>query len=188
MTDKAYSDPRKTGSVPRSARAQKGSTSTQLALLLGLLAVSLAFPAKAQMTITDLQIAARALSFMERPLSGTVRMGIVYIPGDAASEAGAESTVQLLGSGLKAGNLLFTPVRVAVKDAGAAAVDLFFLTDGMGERSAPVAAAAEKTNWSASRWTFLRWEKVLARSGCNPSPRFVSSSAAQQPLPPARRS
>ena len=41
----------------------------------------------------------------------TVRMGIIYIPGDAASEAEAERAVQLLGSGLKAGNLLFTPVH-----------------------------------------------------------------------------
>ena len=50
------------------------------------------------MTIADLKIAARALSFLERPLSGTVRMGIVYIPGDAASEAEADRAVRLLGS------------------------------------------------------------------------------------------
>jgi hypothetical protein len=144
MTDKAYSDARKAGSFPRSARTQKGSPSTQLAWLFGLLALFVALPAKAQMTITDLQIAARALSFMERPLSATVRMGIVYVPGDAASEAEADSAAQLLGNGLKAGNLLFTPVRVALKDASTAEVDLYFLPDGMGDRSAAVARRSGK--------------------------------------------
>jgi hypothetical protein len=179
--NKAYSDPREVGSVPKSARTQKGSTLTHFALLFGLLAVFVAPPAKAEMTIADLQIAARALSFMERPLSGTVRMGIVYIPGDAASEAEAESAVQLLGSGLKAGNLLFTPVRVALKNASTAAVDLFFLTDGMGDRSAPVAAAAEKRKLVCVTLDISQVEKGACVLGIQSKPKvriFVSRAAA----------
>jgi hypothetical protein len=163
------------------ARNAQGSTVTNLALLFGLLAVFVALPAKAQMTIADLQIAARALSFMERPLSGTVRMGIVYIPGDAVSEAEAENAVQLLGSGLKAGNLLFTPVRVALKDASTAVVDLFFLPDGMGDRSAPVAAAAEKKKLVCVTLDISQVEKGACVLGVQSKPKvriFVSRAAA----------
>ena len=172
----------RTGGVPALAQqGMQGSALTRLALLFGLLAVLIALPAKAQMTVADLQIAARALSFMERPLSGTVRMGIMYIPGDPASEAEAESAVQLLGSGLKAGNLLFAPVRVAVKDAGTAVVDLFFLPDGMGDRSAPVAAAAEKRKLVCVTLDISQVEKGACVLGVQSKPKvriFVSRSAA----------
>ena len=179
----AYPDPGTAGSVTASAQpgTQKGSTLTHLALLFGLLAFLVALPAQAEMTVTDLQIAARALSFMERPLSGTVRMGIVYIPGDTASEAEAESAVQLLGSGLKAGNLFFTPVRVAVKDASTAVVDLFFLPDGTGDRSAPVAAAAEKRKLVCVTLDISQVEKGACVLGVQSKPKvriFVSRAAA----------
>ena len=132
------------------------------------------------MTVTDLQIAARALSFMERPLSGTVRMGIVYAPGDAASEAEADSAVQLLGSGLRAGNLLFMPVRVALKDASTA-VDLYFLPDGMGDKSAVVAAAAEKRKLVCVTLDISQVEKGACVLGVQSKPKvriFVSRAAA----------
>ena len=129
---------------------------THRVLVLGLLSVLFSLPAKGEMTIAELQIAARALSFMERPLSGTVRMGIIYVPGDAASEHEADRVAQLLGSGLKAGNLLFTPVRVSVGEAGAAPVDLFFLPDGIADRTGAVSAASKKGSWCASPWISRR--------------------------------
>lgn len=115
-----------------------------LASVVGLLVVLSAFPARAQMTLTDLQIAARALSFMQHPLSGTVRLGIIYVPGDEASVREADNVEKLLGSGLRVGNLTITPVRVPVSQAGTAPVDLFFLPEGIGNRALPVSAASRK--------------------------------------------
>jgi len=115
-----------------------------LASMMGLLVVLLAPPAHAQMTMADLQIAARALSFMEHPLSGTVRLGIIYVPGDEASIRQADDVARLLGSGLKVGNLTITPVRVPVDQAGTAPVDLFFLPEGIGNQALPVSAASRK--------------------------------------------
>ena len=51
--------------------------------------VLLSAPAHAEVTPVDLQIAARALGFMERPLSGNVRLGIVFDPADQRSAGDA---------------------------------------------------------------------------------------------------
>ena len=154
---------------------------THRALVLGLLSVLFSLPAKGEMTIAELQIAARALSFMERPLSGTVRMGIIYVPGDAASEHEADRVAQLLGSGLKAGNLLFTPVRVPVGEAGTAPVDLFFLPDGIADRTGPVSAASEKRKLVCLTLDIAQVEKGACVLGIQSNPKvriYVSRAAA----------
>jgi len=100
--------------------------------------------AQANVTKVDLQIAARALSFMERPLSGTVRLGIVFNPRDTSSVQSADALVSMLGSGLKVGNLVFAPVRVALDQVATAQVDAFFLVDGLGDRARPISEATER--------------------------------------------
>ena len=85
--------------------------------------------ARAQITATDLQVAARALSFVENPLSGTVRVGIVYTAGNSRSMQQAEALRALLGNGLRAGNLELKPVMVKAEEASTADVELFFLTE-----------------------------------------------------------
>ena len=152
-----------------------------LSLVIVVLSFLSALPAKAEMTLAELQVAARALSFMERPLGGTVRIGIIYIPGDAASERAADSVMHLLGGGLKAGNLVFTPVRVPVDAAGTALVDMFFLPDGLGDRISPVTAAAAKRKLVCLTLDIAQVEKGSCAMGVQSKPKvriYVNRAAA----------
>jgi hypothetical protein len=117
---------------------------TLLPIGAAMLIVLFAAPARAQLNLTDLQLTARVLGFMEKPLTGTVRLGIVYIPDDVQSVQSADAIVALVGGGLKAGNLLFTAVRVPINEVATAQIDAFFLPDGLGSQAGPIAAATEK--------------------------------------------
>lgn len=88
-------------------------------------------PARADVTTADVQVAARALSFVTNPLKGAVRVGIVYAAGNPKSVQQAQSLRSMLGSGLKVGNLELRPVLVKSTDVASADVDLFFLTEYM---------------------------------------------------------
>src|ERR1700677_2376308 len=99
--------------------------------------------ARAQFTLNDLQIAGRALGFLEKPLSGDVKAGIVYAPDDPRSVAEADALKDLLGQGLRVGNVRLVPVLVPVAELSRADVALFFLTTGMtGAATKWVAAGA----------------------------------------------
>jgi hypothetical protein len=86
-------------------------------------------PARAELTSTDVQIAARALSFVSNPLTGPVRVGIVYSAESPRSVREANSLQHMLSGGLKIGALQMSPVMVELKDVAGADVDLFFLTE-----------------------------------------------------------
>lgn len=94
-------------------------------------------PAQADVTRTDVQVAARALSFVADPLSGTVRVGIVYSDGSARSLREARSLRSILGSGFRMGNLELIPVLIESAAAATADVDLFFLTEYLTEAQTP---------------------------------------------------
>ncbi len=99
-------------------------------------AMLLAASARADVTVTDLQVAARALSFMSTPLSGDVKVGILYSPSSPGSMQDAQELLRLMGNGLRAGSLDLHGTLVDIKDAATARVDLFFLTDYVGEEAA----------------------------------------------------
>ena len=104
--------------------------------------------ARAQFTLNDLQIAGRALGFLEKPLSGDVKAAIVYAPEDPRSVAEADALKGLLGDGLRVGNVKLVPVLVPVAELGRADVALFFLTAGItdaGTKSVTAAAMAKHT-------------------------------------------
>jgi hypothetical protein len=90
-------------------------------------------PLHAEITATELQIAARALSFLERPLAGRVRVGLVYSSADPRSVRQADSLQRLLEQNARYGSLELRPVRVEIGAAAQADVDLFLLTDYIGE-------------------------------------------------------
>lgn len=98
---------------------------------LGLLALSASFApaAGAEVTMTDLQVAARALSFLDDPLTGRVRVGLVYAPASPRSTRQAEQLRSQIGSGLRVGNIVLVPVLVELDEAGSADVDMFLLTE-----------------------------------------------------------
>ncbi len=99
-------------------------------------------PASADVTTTDLQVMARALSFMERPPSGTINIGIVHVPSNPASLRQAQAIQSTLGSGMRVGNLNMRPVLVPLDTAGNAGVDLFLLTEHLGPAATPLADIA----------------------------------------------
>ena len=94
-------------------------------------------PAQADVTRTDVQVAARALSFVSDPLSGAVRVGIVYSDDSARSLREARNLRSILGSGFRMGNIELMPVLIESAAAATADVDLFFLTEYLTETQTP---------------------------------------------------
>jgi len=97
----------------------------------------------ADVSAQDVQIAARALGFLEKPLSGTVHVGIVYAPGSPQSVQAATELQGLLGNGLRAGNLLLMPVLVSIDEVEHSSAGLLFLTEGVGPLAANLAAVTK---------------------------------------------
>jgi hypothetical protein len=96
-------------------------------------------PALADVTAQDLQIAARALSFLQRPLSGEVAVGIVYVRGNPQSLEEAESLQGMLSEGLKVGSITLKSTLISLEQAPRASVELFFLTAGLGAEAQSLA-------------------------------------------------
>ncbi len=88
--------------------------------------------AGAAVTQTDVLVAARALSFLQNPPSGEVRVGIVYSPDDPRSVQEADQLQQILVGGLKVGNLTMTPFKVKVDELVSTNVQLLWLTADIG--------------------------------------------------------
>lgn len=119
-----------------------------------------AAPALADVDAGDMQIVARALSFMAKPLAGDVLVGVVYSPDSAQSVRELESVQRLLGDGLRVGSVTLKPVPVRLAEAGGARPGLFFLTAGLGVRAQPVAAASR-----AQRIPCVTTDLTQVRSG-----------------------
>ena len=86
--------------------------------------------AHAEFTLSDIQIAGRALGFLDKPLQGQVTAGIVYSPTNPQSAREAEALKNMLGDGLKIGNITLRPVLVSVADVQHSTAALFLVTDG----------------------------------------------------------
>jgi hypothetical protein len=104
----------------------------RLTTAIGIGLVLAARAAFADVSEQDLQIAARALSFLQKPLNGEVAMGIVYVRGNPQSQAEAESLQRMLNEGLKVGNITLKSTLVSLEEAPRASVGFFFLTTGLG--------------------------------------------------------
>jgi hypothetical protein len=85
--------------------------------------------APAQLATNNVLAGARALSFLQPALSGSVTAAIVYQPGDAASVAEAQAIEHTLGSGLVIGSLTLKPKRVSANALdGLAGAKVAFVT------------------------------------------------------------
>lgn len=111
------------------------------ALVLAAVAVTLSSPARAGIDEQQLQIAARALSFMQNPPAGAVQVGIVYDPKSPQSAAEATALQQILERDPKTGNFVMQPLLLKPEEAGSAQVGLFLLTDGVGAGAMQLAGA-----------------------------------------------
>jgi hypothetical protein len=110
-------------------------------LLAAATAAAAAVPARAGLDAQDLEVAARALSFMEHPPSGTLKVGIIYDPANSQSTAEAQALQQTIAGNAKTGNLVLEAQLVTLAEVGSADVGLFLLTDGLGEAAAKIAEA-----------------------------------------------
>ncbi len=102
--------------------------------------------ANAAVTAKDVQVAGRVLGFTAAPLTGNVKVGIVYDPANAASTADEAALVGILGSGLQVGSVTLIPVPIPIGNVASTPSDIIFLTAGLGIAGgkAGAQAAAEK--------------------------------------------
>ena len=106
----------------------KGLKRCALPVLIASLVLAVS-SAQADVTRTDMQVAARALSFISNPLTGPVKVGILYSKSSSRSVRQAENLRAMLADGLRVGSLQMSPVLVELREAADADVDLFFLTE-----------------------------------------------------------
>lgn len=115
-------------------KSHASSTARRGAQLFMLCCAAIAFgSAHAQFTLSDVQIAGRALGFLDKPLQGLVTAAIVYSPANPQSTREAEALKDMLGDGLKIGNITLRPVLVSAVDVQHSTAALFLLTDGLDD-------------------------------------------------------
>jgi hypothetical protein len=105
----------------------------RLQTLLLLCIALLSGTAHGQFTLSDVEIAGRALGFLDKPIQGQVIAGIIYAPSNPQSTREAEALKEILGDGLKIGNVTLKPVLVPVGDVLHATAALFLLTGGVDD-------------------------------------------------------
>ncbi len=100
----------------------------------------------AAVTAKDVQVAGRVLGFTTSPLTGNVKLGIVYDPANAGSAADEAALVGILGAGLAVGSVTLVPLPIPIANVATASSDVIFLTAGLGAAAAQAGtrAAAEK--------------------------------------------
>jgi hypothetical protein len=100
------------------------------------------FAARAAVTATDIQVVGRILHFTTPPLSGRLKMGIVYDPTDPVSRADERIVAGILGTGLGVGNVILVPVPIPIANIANIPADFLFLTSGLGRQARKVGARA----------------------------------------------
>lgn len=115
-------------------------------VLMGVLALALAAPALAHADAAkDLQVAARALTFLENGPTGKATLGVVFDPSKPASVAEKNAVMAALGAGLSAGGLTLVgkPVEAGAV-SGASGVQALFVTRGVNYAAVGGAAKGKK--------------------------------------------
>lgn len=90
-------------------------------------------PALADIGLKDVQVVAKTLGFTSPPLSGSVKVAIVFDPALPQSQKDADALQGILGTGLAAGAATLVPVMVPMAqfDSGIDGVGFVFVTGGM---------------------------------------------------------
>ncbi len=96
-------------------------------------------------TQKDLQIAVRALTFLEKAPTGSAVMGVVFDPSKPGSVAEKNALMATIGGGYSAGGLTVTAKAIeAGAVSSASGVTVLFVTTGVAY--GPVGAAAKSKN------------------------------------------
>jgi hypothetical protein len=130
-----------------------------LAAILTLAALTAVTPAAFADPAKDLQVAARALAFLDPAPTGNVVIGIVFDPGKPASRAERDALMASIGAGISVGGMTVTGTPIeADKVSAASGVTALYLTTGVDD--AAVAAAA-----SAKKLLTISGDKACAQAG-----------------------
>jgi hypothetical protein len=114
---------------------------TKLGGLAACLAVALAPLSAHADAAKDVQIAGRALTFLENGPTGKAVLGVVFDPSKPASVAEKNAVMAAVGGGMSAGALTLTAKAVEAGDVGGVSgVTALYITTGVN--AAPVGAAA----------------------------------------------
>jgi hypothetical protein len=100
-----------------------------------------ATPASAADEAKVVEIAARALSFLEPAPSGAAPLAVVFDPAVPASVAQKDAVMGALAGGVTVGSLSLKPTAVAIGEIGSATGPALFLTTGLDPNFDKVAAA-----------------------------------------------
>ncbi len=93
----------------------------------------------------NVAVAARVISFQQRPPASMVTTSIIFDPADPASVAEASAIEKQVGSGIQAGKSTIRVRRVAVGQLGGlSGSSVAFVTSGLRDRHADIASAAQK--------------------------------------------
>jgi len=116
--------------------------------------------ALAAVTAKDIQVAGRVLGFTAAPLTGDVKLGIVYDPSNAGSTADEQALMAILGSGLTVGGVNIIGVPVTLANVATAPADVLFLTGGLG-----AAGAAAGTQAAAKKQICITTDLAATQAG-----------------------
>lgn len=96
----------------------------------------------------DMEIAARAVRFLDSPPKGEVTTYIVFDPSNSGSVSDAETIAKLLGKGLKAGSATLVPQKIAYTEltAQATAGAIIIVSADAGAAHPAVAEAASRNS------------------------------------------
>ncbi len=131
--------------------------------LIGLLCAAAAlfpFAGQAAVTAKDIQVAGRVLGFTAPPLTGDVKLGIVYDPANAGSTADEQALMAILGSGLTVGGVNLIGVPVTIANIATSPADVLFLTAGLG-----AAGAATGTEAAAKKQVCITTDIAATQAG-----------------------
>ena len=110
-----------------------------------LCAAALAIPAMAHADAAkNLQVAGRALTFLEGGPSGATRMGVVFDPSKPASVAEKNAVMAAIGSGYNAGAIKLMGTAVEAGALGGSNAQVFFVTSGVNYAAVGAAARSKK--------------------------------------------
>jgi hypothetical protein len=133
-------------------------------LAASILAAASAPAAKAQFNAKDGQILGRTLGYSGDGMTGVAVVGIVFAPGNQASQQEAELVRTVIGGGLATGRIQLRARLVPVEElpvvTGLAAL---YVTSGLEESAEAVSSAAQR----------LRAPTVSANLGCVEAGRCV---------------
>lgn len=126
-----------------------------------------------------LEILARALSFAIDGPAGEVEAAVLFVPGNAASEAEKTELMGLIGNGLQVGKLTLKGKAVPAGDSAAAKAKLWLVTTGAGAKLGPSAAGGKVFSASTDKSCAETGECVLAIETDPKVQIYVSRKAAE---------